>query len=93
MGILCVASATHKEGYGGALFRHAWRHGACGYRVERRSAPYRSGKACARPGAQDSSLRKIAAPATMAFILPMATSRGRYFMPQSGATMISAAGA
>src|SRR5436190_18000425 len=35
------------------------------------------------------SVRRIFAPSTMAFIFPKATSRGRYFMPQSGATMTS----
>ena len=39
-----------------------------------------------------SSLRTIAAPSTIAFILPNATSRGRYFSPQSGATTIFSAG-
>ena len=38
------------------------------------------------------SARTIAAPSTIAFILPKATSRGRYFMPQSGATTIFSAG-
>ena len=33
----------------------------------------------------------MAAPSAMAFILPKATARGRYFMPQSGATMIRSA--
>src|SRR5881396_1672221 len=33
------------------------------------------------------SVRRIFAPSTMAFIFPKATSRGRYFIPQSGATM------
>src|SRR5438132_3741668 len=35
------------------------------------------------------SMRRIFAPSTIAFIFPKATSRGRYFMPQSGATMTS----
>ena len=38
-----------------------------------------------------SSARTILAPSTIACILPNATSRGRYFMPQSGATMMFAA--
>ena len=39
-----------------------------------------------------SSRRTIAAPSTIAFIFPNATSRGRYFSPQSGATTIFSAG-
>src|SRR5438552_3302924 len=35
------------------------------------------------------SVRRIFAPSTMAFIFPKATSRGRYFIPQSGARMTS----
>src|SRR5436309_6375569 len=35
------------------------------------------------------SVRRIFAPSTMAFIFPKATSRGRYFIPQSGARMAS----
>src|SRR5271170_6332673 len=37
------------------------------------------------------SARTIFAPSTIAFILPNADSRGRYFRPQSGATMMSSA--
>src|SRR5262249_12347349 len=40
----------------------------------------------------DSSCRTIFAPFAIACILPKATSRGRYFMPQSGATTIRCAG-
>ena len=39
-----------------------------------------------------SSRRTIAAPSAIAFILPKATARGRYFMPQSGATTSRSAG-
>src|SRR5439155_15163696 len=35
------------------------------------------------------SVRRIFAPSTIAFIFPKATSRGRYFIPQSGARMTS----
>src|SRR5690606_13502539 len=42
--------------------------------------------------AHASSARTIAAPSAIAFILPNATSRGRYLSPQSGATMIFSAG-
>src|SRR5438105_5942853 len=35
------------------------------------------------------SALRIFAPSTIAFIFPKATSRGRYFIPQSGATMTS----
>src|SRR5690606_6407349 len=42
--------------------------------------------------AHASSARTIAAPSAIAFILPKATSRGRYLSPQSGATMIFSAG-
>ena len=34
----------------------------------------------------------MAAPSAIAFILPKATARGRYFMPQSGATTSRSAG-
>jgi hypothetical protein len=37
------------------------------------------------------SARMICAPSTIARILPNAASRGRYFIPQSGATMMSCA--
>src|SRR5215813_14662668 len=39
-----------------------------------------------------SSCRTSAAPSTIASIFPNATSRGRYFMPQSGATTIRSGG-
>ena len=38
------------------------------------------------------SRRTIAAPSTIAFILPKATVRGKYLRPQSGATIIRSAG-
>ncbi len=38
-------------------------------------------------GSQEISLRTIFAPSTSARSLPQATSRGMYFMPQSGAGM------
>ena len=41
---------------------------------------------------RESSPRTIAAPSTIACILPKATSRGRYFSPQSGATTMRSAG-
>jgi hypothetical protein len=41
--------------------------------------------------ADASSSRSSLAPSTRDFILPFATSRGRYFIPQSGATMTSSA--
>src|SRR5690606_15785768 len=44
------------------------------------------------PEAHASSSRTMRAPSTIAFILPNATSRGRYLSPQSGATMIFSAG-
>src|SRR5690606_15333380 len=44
------------------------------------------------PEVHANSARTIAAPSAIAFILPNATSRGRYLSPQSGATMIRSAG-
>src|SRR5262249_42739483 len=38
------------------------------------------------------SARSSCAPSTIARILPSATARGRYFMPQSGATLTSSGG-
>jgi hypothetical protein len=62
----------------------------------RAEAPHGSPRRCAprNDGAgyePATSARMIFAPSTIACILPKATSRGRYFRPQSGATMMSSA--
>ena len=58
----------------------------------KRPADSPSASGGSRQRAAPSSSRTNAAPATIALSLAKATSRGRYFMPQSGATTIRSAG-